>query len=80
MSDFDNLYETLAKQVAEDAAKEGTNIADRIDALKALTPFYTFSRKHRPKDVEEGTMEALKTIVKNADKPRIVGGTDADIA
>ncbi len=45
MSDFLTEYEALATQVAEEARMASTALGDRIDALKALTPFYVQKMK-----------------------------------
>ena len=46
MSDFLTEYEALATQVAEEARMASTALGDRIDALKALTPFYVQKMKN----------------------------------
>ena len=46
MSDFLTEYEALATQVAEEARRDATALGDRIDALKALTPFYVQKMKN----------------------------------
>ena len=45
MTDFLTEYEALATQVAEEARMASTALGDRIDALKALTPFYVQKMK-----------------------------------
>ena len=38
-------YEALATEVAKEAREASKALADRIDALKALTPFYVHKMK-----------------------------------
>jgi hypothetical protein len=45
VTDFLTEYEALATQVAEEARMASTALGDRIDALKALTPFYVQKMK-----------------------------------
>ena len=45
MSDFLDEYEKLATEIAKQAREAATVFADRIDALKALTPFYVQKMK-----------------------------------
>ncbi len=45
MSDFLTEYEALATEVAAEARRLDTALGDRIDALKALTPFYVQKMK-----------------------------------
>jgi len=46
VTDFLTEYEALATQVAEEARMASTALGDRIDALKALTPFYVQKMKN----------------------------------
>ena len=43
--DFLTEYEQLAAELAKQAREAATSLADRIDALKALTPFYVHKTK-----------------------------------
>ena len=54
MSEIDFLteYEALAAEIAQEARKAEKAFGDRIDALKALTPFYVQKMKNM-KPVEE---------------------------
>ena len=44
--DFLTEYEELATEVAKEARRADTPLGDRIDALKALTPFYVQKMKN----------------------------------
>lgn len=51
MTDFLTEYEALATEIAKEARLAEKAFGDRIDALKALTPFYvqkTKGKKHEP--------------------------------
>jgi hypothetical protein len=52
MSDFLSEYEELATEIATDARQAARTFAERIDALKALTPFYVQKMKNM-KPVED---------------------------
>lgn len=55
MSDFLAEYEGLATEIAKQAREAATGFADRIDALKALTPFYVQKTKgKKPADEDDG--------------------------
>ena len=45
MSDFLDEYEKLAASIAMEANMAATALGDKIDALKALTPFYVYKMK-----------------------------------
>jgi hypothetical protein len=46
MTDFLTEYEALATEVAQAARLAATALGDKIDALKALTPFYVQKMKN----------------------------------
>lgn len=51
MTDFLTEYEALATEIAKEARMSEKAFGDRIDALKALTPFYVQKTKGRkPED------------------------------
>ena len=52
MSDFLDEYEKLAASIATEANMAATALGDKIDALKALTPFYVQKMKNM-KPVED---------------------------
>jgi hypothetical protein len=67
MSDFDEAFEELAKSTAEDACRAEA-LADKVDAMKALFPYYALRKKMKPDDDPgEGTMAALAAQIQEAD-------------
>jgi hypothetical protein len=46
MTDFLTEYEKLAASIAEEALRDEKAFGDRIDAFKALTPFYLQKMKN----------------------------------
>lgn len=46
MSDFLDEYEGLASELARAARADAIAFGDKIDALKALTPFYVYKMKN----------------------------------
>lgn len=67
MSDFDEAFEKLAKSTAEEAAN-APNLPDKVDAMKALFPYYALRQKLKPPgEPEEGTMAALAAQIQEAD-------------
>lgn len=74
MNDFDAEFEKLAADLAKEA-QNAENLAEKVDAFKALQPYYALRRKQKvPSGPEDGTMDDLRK------KIRAVGGTDADAA
>jgi hypothetical protein len=51
MTDFLTEYEALATEIAEEV-RSNSALGDKIDALKALTPFYVYKMKNM-KPVED---------------------------
>ena len=54
MTDFLVEYEALAAEIAKEARLESKAFGDRIDALKALTPFYIQKTKGKKPDEDDG--------------------------
>ncbi len=52
MTDFLDEYEALAGELAKAARADAVAFGDKIDALKALTPFYVHKMKNM-KPVED---------------------------
>jgi hypothetical protein len=46
MTDFLTEYEALAGELAQAARADAIGFGDKIDALKALTPFYVYKMKN----------------------------------
>ena len=53
MIDFLTEYEELAAEIAKEAREDSRALSDRIDAFKALTPFYLQKTKGKKADTEE---------------------------
>jgi len=51
--DFLTEYEGLAAEIAREARAAATDFGDRIDALKALTPFYVQKTKGLKPQVDD---------------------------
>lgn len=52
---FEADLDALAAEVAKEAQAVGTPFADRLDALKVLTAFYSARKKHaKDEDEDEG--------------------------
>lgn len=69
MSDFDAEFEKLAAQIAQEAQKAET-LMDKVDAMKALQPYYALRKKNKVPGTAPGTMDALRDTI------RLAGGTD----
>ena len=50
MTDFLTEYEELATEIAKEAREDSRALSDRIDAFKALTPFYLQKMKGKKPD------------------------------
>ena len=46
-NNFDEALEKLAAKIATEASLDATKLPDRIDSLKALTPYYALRVKER---------------------------------
>ena len=73
MSDFDEEFERLAQKIAEQAC-DAESLMDKVDAMKALQPYYALRKKNRPPGTQPGTMDALRNTI------RAVAGTEVDNA
>jgi hypothetical protein len=65
MSDFDAEFEALAAQIAKEAQK-AENLIDKVDALKALQPYYALRKKTKAPSTTPGTMDDLRDRIKVA--------------
>ena len=61
MTDFLQEYEELAAEIAKEAREDSRALSDRIDAFKALTPFYLQKMKGR-KPVEDDDLPDFNTF------------------
>lgn len=69
MSDFDAEFEKLAAQIAVEAQKAET-LMDKVDAMKALQPYYALRKKNKAPSTVPGSMDDLRNTIK------LAGGTD----
>ena len=69
MSDFDAEFEALAAMIAKEA-QTAPALMDKVDAMKALQPYYALRKKNKVPGTTPGTMDALRNTIK------LAGGTD----
>ncbi len=69
MSDFDAEFEKLAEKIAAEACL-AESLMDKVDALKALQPYYALRKKNKVPGTTPGSMDALRSAIK------LAGGTD----
>jgi hypothetical protein len=64
----------LATEIAKNASLDATSLTEKVDAIKALTPYYALTQKLKGKsedDDEDGnTFEAFSDEIANAQEPR----------
>jgi hypothetical protein len=81
MTDFTKEMDTLAAQLAKDANAADKAFGDRLDAFKALMPYYTLLFKERAKNPsDEDDLPNFDSFTKNiqehgngSDEPGIHG-------
>lgn len=56
MTDLRKSLDKLADSVAKEAARDGTDLQEKIDALKALTPYYVATQKHGSSEDDSGEL------------------------
>ena len=71
MSDFDAEFEKLAEKIAAEACLD-ESLMNKVDALKALQPYYALRQKNRKPPPASGSMDDLRNAI------RLAGGTDYD--
>ena len=69
MSDFDAEFEKLAEKIAVEACL-AESLMDKVDALKALQPYYALRKKNKVPSTVPGSMDDLRNTIK------LAGGTD----
>lgn len=65
MDDFLSEYEALATEIASEARAGDLAFGDKIDALKALTPFYVQKHKNMKKVEVEGDLPTFENFARN---------------
>ncbi len=76
-----DAIETLALNAANQAVKAETPLQEKIDALKALSPYYLAlakARANEPSD-EEGTIVHLTERIRKAEKAEEHGYDSRDV-
>ena len=63
MSDFDTEFERLAEKIATEACN-AENLMDKVDAMKALQPYYALRKKNKVPGDKPGTMDDLRNRIK----------------
>ena len=53
MTDFTDEMDKLAAELAKNANMAATSFGDRLDAFKALMPYYVVQMKHKSKEVDD---------------------------
>ena len=57
MSDFDAEFEALAAMIAKEA-QTAPALMDKVDAMKALQPYYALRKKTKAPGTAPGSMDA----------------------
>jgi hypothetical protein len=83
MSDFFDAMDKLAAEIAKAACNSDeadavvVPLGDKIDAFKALTPFYAFQMKHKgEEDPEDDLLPTFDNFQKNIHATEQANGTD----
>ena len=77
MSDFIDEMDKLAAALAKDANMAEKNFGDRLDAFKAMMPYYTLLSKNRGKDEPDDglTFDNFQAAIHNAENSTGAAGT-----
>ncbi len=62
MTDFTDEMDKLAAELAKNANMAATSFGDRLDAFKALMPYYVVQMKHRSKEVDDDDLPDFNTF------------------
>jgi len=75
MTAFDDAMQKLAEVIAKKAADDNTPLAEKIDALGKLTPYYALILKKRPHE-EDGdeTIEGIQETLRRAEEDHAGNG------
>lgn len=68
-NDFDTAFEELAAEIAT-SAKNAEHLADKVEAMKVLQPYYALRRKveaKKPQPPRKGTMQSFRERVNGVD-------------
>ncbi len=64
MTDFTDEMDKLAAEIAKEAGGDAKAFNDRIDAFKALMPYYALQMKNRGKDVDEDDLPTFDSFTR----------------
>jgi hypothetical protein len=80
MTDFTDQMDILAAQLAKDANAAEKAFGDRLDAFKALMPYYALLLKNKGKDTDEDDLPDFNKFTRDiqehgngSDEPGISG-------
>jgi hypothetical protein len=77
MTAFTDEMDKLAAQIAKDMQGAAVAMADRIDAFKALTPYYVWQMKNRSKDdPEDEGLPTFDNFTTNIHAAERINGSD----
>ena len=64
MTAFTDEMDKLAAEIAREAGQDVKAFGDRIDAFKALMPYYAIQMKNRGKDVEDDDLPTFDSFTR----------------
>jgi hypothetical protein len=76
MTDFIAEMDKLAAQIALDMQGDSIAMGDRIDAFKALTPYYVWQMKNKGRDEPEDDLPTFDNFQKNIHATEHMNGSD----
>ena len=65
MSDFTDEMDRLAAQIAKDVQADAIALGDRIDAFKALTPYYVWQMKNKGVEADKDDLPNFDNFTAN---------------
>ena len=76
MTDFTDEMDKLAATIAKGANGDEKPFGDRIDAFKALMPYYALQMKNRAQDAEDDGLPDFDTFASSIHATEVGHGTD----
>lgn len=76
MTGFTNEMDKLAAQLAKDANMAEKNFSDRLDAFKALMPYYALLLKNKGKDVDDDGLPSFDQFTSQIHATENLDGND----
>ena len=74
MTDFTDEMDSLAASIAREAGQDAKAFGDRIDAFKALMPYYALQMKNRAKDAEDDGLPDFDSFASSIHATETVNG------